>query len=118
MARPSLLVVDEPTAGLSPQLAHELLHTQITRLAHSLGVAVLLVEQHAREALAVSDWAYLMVSGEVQVSEAAADLLARPDIGQLFLGGSARALQPPSEDGRTDTEVASDPGSGGQPARG
>jgi branched-chain amino acid transport system ATP-binding protein len=79
---------------------------------------VLLVEQHAREALAVSDWAYLMVSGEVQVSEAAADLLARPDIGQLFLGSSARALQPPSGDGREHTELAGDAGSGGPPALG
>jgi len=114
MARPSLLVVDEPTAGLSPQLAHELLHTQITRLAQSLGVAVLLVEQHAREALAVSDWAYLMVSGEVQVSEPAGDLLARPDIGQLFLGSSASVLQP-SGDARQDPEIA---GSAGPPALG
>jgi len=76
---------------------------------------VLLVEQHAREALVVSDWAYLMVSREVQVSEAAADLLARPDIGQLFLGSSASALQPPSGEGREGIEIA---GGGGHAALG
>ncbi len=93
MARPSLLVLDEPTAGLSPQLAHELLHTHVTHLARSMGVAILLVEQHAREALAISDWAYLMVSGEITLSEPAADLLARPDIGEIFLGSSAQRAQ-------------------------
>jgi branched-chain amino acid transport system ATP-binding protein len=96
MARPSLLVLDEPTAGLSPQLARELLHTHVTHLAHSLGVAILLVEQHAREALAISDWAYLMVSGKITLTESAADLLARPDIGEIFLGSSAQRAPAPS----------------------
>ena len=92
MTRPRLLVLDEPTAGLSPKLAHELLHTHVDRLAKT-GIAILLVEQHAREALAISDWAYVLVSGEVHLSESAQDLLARPDIGEIFLG---RATEPPS----------------------
>lgn len=85
MTRPSLLVLDEPTAGLSPQLAHELLDEHVRRLAGT-GAAVLLVEQHAREALAISDWAYVMASGQVQLADEAATLLARPDIGDIFLG--------------------------------
>jgi ABC-type branched-subunit amino acid transport system ATPase component len=84
MRRPSLLVLDEPTAGLAPQLAHELFE-HVTRLAGS-GIAVLLVEQHAREALAISQWGYLMAAGQVQLAESAPAFLARPDIGDIFLG--------------------------------
>jgi ABC-type branched-subunit amino acid transport system ATPase component len=85
MRRPSLLVLDEPTAGLAPQLAHELLTRNVTQLAGS-GVAVLLVEQHAHEALAISDWAYVMAAGRVRLSDAAAVLARRPDLGDVFLG--------------------------------
>jgi ABC-type branched-subunit amino acid transport system ATPase component len=85
MLRPSLLILDEPTAGLAPQLAHELLTEHVTRLAGS-GVAILLVEQHAHEALAISDWAYVMSAGRVQLSEAAGDVGRRDDLGDIFLG--------------------------------
>src|SRR5215475_9287739 len=85
MRRPSLLVLDEPTAGLAPQLAHELLTRNVAQLAGS-GVAVLLVEQHAHEALAISDWAYVMAAGRVRLSDAAAALAQRRDLGDIFLG--------------------------------
>jgi ABC-type branched-subunit amino acid transport system ATPase component len=85
MRRPTLLLLDEPTAGLAPQLAHELLFEHVTRLAGS-GIAVLLVEQHAREALAISQWGYLMAAGQVQLAESASAFLERPDIGDIFLG--------------------------------
>jgi len=85
MIRPGLLVLDEPTAGLSPQLTHELLRDHVTRLAGA-DIAILLVEQHAREALAISDWACVMASGEIRLSDRAATLLQRPDIGDVFLG--------------------------------
>jgi ABC-type branched-subunit amino acid transport system ATPase component len=85
MTRPSLLVLDEPTAGLAPQLARELLQEHVARLAGT-GVAILLVEQHAREALAIADWAYVMASGKVALADEASTLLARPDIGEIFLG--------------------------------
>jgi ABC-type branched-subunit amino acid transport system ATPase component len=85
MRRPSLLLLDEPTAGLAPRLAHELLFEHVTRLAGT-GIAVLLVEQHAREALAISQWAYLMVAGQVQLAESSSSFLERPDIGDIFLG--------------------------------
>ena len=88
MRRPSLLVLDEPTAGLAPQLAHELLTRNVAQLAGS-GVAVLLVEQHAHEALAISDWAYVMAAGQVRLSDAAAALAQRPDLGDIFLGQAA-----------------------------
>jgi ABC-type branched-subunit amino acid transport system ATPase component len=92
MTRPSLLVLDEPTAGLSPQLAHELLHEHVRRLA-STGVAVLLVEQHAREALAISDWAYVLAAGQVALADDATTLLDRPDINEVFLGRTATVVE-------------------------
>ena len=52
-------------------------------------IAILLVEQHAREALAVSDWACVMASGEVRMYERASALLERPDVGDIFLGRTA-----------------------------
>jgi len=87
MLRPSVLVLDEPTAGLSVPLTEELFRTHVLRLANT-GTAILLVEQKAAEALRVAHWGYILVSGEVQVSQSADDILSRPDLGELFLGGS------------------------------
>jgi ABC-type branched-subunit amino acid transport system ATPase component len=92
MTRPSLLVLDEPTAGLSPQLAHMLLHEHVARLA-STGVGILLVEQHARDALSISDWAYVLAAGQVALHDSAATLLERPDIHEIFLGRTAAAVE-------------------------
>lgn len=91
MRRPSLLVLDEPTAGLAPQLAHELLTGHVTELAGG-GVAVLLVEQHAHEALAISDWGYVMAAGRMRLSEDAETLTRRPDLGDIFLGLATGSL--------------------------
>jgi ABC-type branched-subunit amino acid transport system ATPase component len=90
MRRPSLLVLDEPTAGLAPQLAHELLFEHVTRLAGT-GIAILLVEQHTHDALAVAQWAYVMASGQVRLAGPAAGMAQRPDLGDIFLG---RATNP------------------------
>jgi branched-chain amino acid transport system ATP-binding protein len=92
MTRPSLVVLDEPTAGLSPQLAHELLHDHVARLAGT-GVAVLLVEQHAREALAISDRAYVLAAGKVALADRASSLLERPDIHEIFLGRTTAVVE-------------------------
>jgi ABC-type branched-subunit amino acid transport system ATPase component len=92
MTRPSLLVLDEPTAGLSPQLAHELLHDHVARLA-STGIAILLVEQHAREALAISDRAYVLAAGKVALVDRADALLERSDIHEIFLGRTTAAVE-------------------------
>lgn len=88
MLRPAVIVLDEPTAGLAPKLAQAVLEEQVTTLAGS-GAAVVLVEQRASEALAAGDWGYVMVAGLVSVAGPAVDLLARADIGELFLGRSA-----------------------------
>ncbi len=88
MLDPGVLVLDEPTAGLSPQLSAALLREHVCRLAQA-GTAVLLVEQRARAALEIAAWAYVMVAGRVHVDGPAAGLLAREDIGDLFLGRAA-----------------------------
>lgn len=94
MVEPPVLILDEPTANLSPALAKAVLEDYVQRLKAE-GVAVLLVEQRAREALKVSDWGYVMVAGSVLLSARAHELAAREDMGSLFLGranapGSAR----------------------------
>jgi len=88
MLEPAVLVLDEPTSNLSAELAHAVLRDQVRRLADS-GTAVLLVEQKAFEALGVSDWAYILVAGRVEISGPASEILARPDIREVFLGQSA-----------------------------
>ena len=85
MLQPRVVILDEPTSNLSPALARDVLEGQVKALADS-GSAVLLVEQKAKEALEIGDWAYVLVAGLVHLSAPAADLLARADIGELFLG--------------------------------
>jgi branched-chain amino acid transport system ATP-binding protein len=85
MLSPSVLLLDEPTANLAPELAGAVLREHVRRLADA-GCAVLLVEQRALEALRVSDYAYVLVAGAVEVQAPAADLIARRDIGEIFLG--------------------------------
>jgi ABC-type branched-subunit amino acid transport system ATPase component len=85
MLQPRVVILDEPTSNLSPALARNVLESQVKALADS-GSAVLLVEQKAKEALEIGDWAYVLVAGLVHLSEPAAELLARQEIGELFLG--------------------------------
>jgi branched-chain amino acid transport system ATP-binding protein/neutral amino acid transport system ATP-binding protein len=85
MAEPRVLALDEPTAGLSPMAASELFAT-IRSLAAD-GVAVLMVEQNAIEALSVCDRGYVLVDGHVVRDGAASTIMADEDIRRLFLGG-------------------------------
>jgi branched-chain amino acid transport system ATP-binding protein len=85
MIEPSLLILDEPTSNLSPGMSRVVLHDQVRMLADA-GAAVLLVEQKALEALEVSDWGYVLVAGAMRMSGQASELLARPDIREVFLG--------------------------------
>ena len=96
MLEPAVLVLDEPTSNLSAELAHAVLRDQVRRLADS-GTAVLLVEQKAFEALGVSDWAYIMVAGRIEIAGRAGEILARPDIREVFLGQSAGDPGPRAE---------------------
>ncbi len=85
MLDPQVLILDEPTANLSPKLADALLGEHVRRLA-GLGKAVLLVEQRARAALQVADWTSVLVSGSIRLEGRPAELLQRKDFEELFLG--------------------------------
>lgn len=92
MAEPKVLALDEPTAGLSPMAAAELFAT-IRGLAKG-GVAVLMVEQNAIEALSVCDRGYVLVDGQVVRAGAASEIMADEDIRRLFLGGRKQHAGP------------------------
>ena len=100
MLQPTVLVLDEPTAGLSPELAHTVLTEYIRRIADE-GAAVLLVEQRAVQALEMADFGHVLVGGRMQVSASARELLEREDIGEMFLG-----RVPSDEDERSDHALA------------
>ena len=88
MLDPSVLLLDEPTAGLSPELSRTVLENQVRALG-DIGKGVLLVEQKAVAALEISDWAYMLVHGEVVMSADAHEVLAKPDMREIFLGATA-----------------------------
>ena len=85
MPDPAVLLLDEPTAGLSTELTQVVLETQVGLLA-SLGKAVLLVEQKAEAALKVADDAAVLVEGEVVLHGSGAEILGNERVAEIFLG--------------------------------
>ena len=85
MARPQLLLLDEPSLGIAPKLVQQIFRA-ITEIAKA-GVTILLVEQNTRIALATSQRAYVLRTGEVALKGAAKDLAADPEIQAAYLGG-------------------------------
>ena len=85
MTEPQLILLDEPTAGLAPQVVGDVFRL-LRRLAES-GVAVLMVEQNAKAALHVSDRGYVLAEGRNRIAGRAADLLTDPAVAEAFLGG-------------------------------
>lgn len=85
MTDPKLLLLDEPTAGLSPKAADELFEAIVA--LHRGGLPVLMVEQHAVEALAISTRGYVLVAGRTATQGAGPTLAADPETRRLFLGG-------------------------------
>lgn len=84
VAEPTLILMDEPTAGLSPKIAQEVL--KLIRTIAARGVSILLVEQNAKAALRISDRAYVLAEGRKQHHGVAADLLNDPLVGEIYLG--------------------------------
>jgi len=87
MSAPRVLLLDEPSAGLSPRYVDDILAT-VTRINRS-GVAVVMVEQNVRAALDIAHDAVILVAGGVRVRAPAAELREREDLPQLFLGAGA-----------------------------
>ncbi len=87
MTDPRLLLLDEPTAGLSPKYMSEIF-AQV-RTVNAAGVTVLMVEQNARQALAIADVGFIIASGRNLHSGSGAALLADPKVAESFLGGHA-----------------------------
>jgi ABC-type branched-subunit amino acid transport system ATPase component len=87
MINPRVFLLDEPTANLAPRVAAELLEEHVRQLAAS-GASVLIVEQRARAALAISDLTYVLGGGEVRMQGLPGELSANPDFIESFLGGA------------------------------
>lgn len=85
MVDPKLLLLDEPSAGLSPIAAQRLFDDIVA--INRTGISIAMVEQNAREALTVADRAYILVDGRNHREGSAAALAADPDIRRIFLGG-------------------------------
>ena len=85
MARPKLLLLDEPSMGLAPRIVEELFQ-QIVAINRDQGVTILLIEQNAKLALKVSDYAYIMERGEITIEGSAAELRNDPRVLEAYLG--------------------------------
>ena len=85
MTGPALLMLDEPTAGVSPIVMDDLFERMLE--IRSAGIAILMAEQNARQALAVADRGYVLVTGENRFTDSGRALLANPEVRRSFLGG-------------------------------
>ena len=85
MTQPDVLMLDEPTAGVSPIVMDELFDRILE--VRDAGVAILMVEQNARQALNIADRGYVLVTGENRFTDTGEALLADPEVRRSFLGG-------------------------------
>jgi branched-chain amino acid transport system ATP-binding protein len=85
MSKPSLLMLDEPSAGLSPRYVIEIFET-IQRV-NKEGVGILMVEQNARQALAFASKGFVLAAGQNRFTGTGAELIADPEVAKSFLGG-------------------------------
>jgi branched-chain amino acid transport system ATP-binding protein len=89
LARPTTLLLDEPSIGLAPKLVREILE-HVARLRAERGITILLVEQNARAALKVADRGYVLETGRMVLEGSAEDLLANRDVQRAYLGRERR----------------------------
>ena len=85
MTKPSVLMLDEPTAGVSPIVMDELFDRIIE--IKNTGVAIIMVEQNAKQALSIADFGYVLVGGKNKFTGKGSELLNNPEVRKAFLGG-------------------------------
>ena len=88
MARPRVLMLDEPSLGLAPLIVREIF--RIVADLRRTGVSILLVEQNARAALQVADYGYVLETGEIALEGPAQDLATNPKVVETYLGFSGK----------------------------
>lgn len=84
MSNPKMILMDEPSMGLSPLLVKEVF--KIIEICHDMGITILLVEQNAKMALGVADRAYVLETGNITLSGKASDMLENEDVKKAYLG--------------------------------
>ncbi|AEQ50168.1 ABC transporter ATP-binding protein [Pelagibacterium halotolerans] len=90
ISEPKILLLDEPSAGLSPRMMHEVFDA-ISVVRDTTQMCIMMVEQNAYEALSISDRAYVLSVGKVAVAAPASDLQTDPAMQELYLGGAVEA---------------------------
>ncbi|MBT6277498.1 MAG: ABC transporter ATP-binding protein [Chromatiales bacterium] len=90
MLEPKILLLDEPSAGLSPKFRGEIF--SIVKTINDAGVPILMVEQNAKQALAIADRGYVLVDGKNKFVGTGQELLDDPEVAQMFLGGASTAV--------------------------
>ena len=85
VARPRLILMDEPSLGLAPILVRDVF--RLVKEINDAGISILMVEQNARMSLRVASWAYLLDVGRIVVDGAARELEASREVQEVFLGG-------------------------------
>jgi branched-chain amino acid transport system ATP-binding protein len=90
MAKPRLLMLDEPSLGLAPLIVKEIF--TIIAALKAIGVSILLVEQNARAALQIADYGYVLETGELALEGPSAELAVNPRVAATYLGQAVRAV--------------------------
>jgi branched-chain amino acid transport system ATP-binding protein len=91
MAKPKLLLLDEPSMGLAPLVVKEIFKV-IEQLRNEKGTAILLVEQNAKAALSIADRGYVLETGKVILEESAAELLENKEVQRAYLGKDKKEI--------------------------
>ena len=91
LLEPKLLLIDEPSIGLSPLMVHEIF--ALLKALRDSGVTILMIEQNAKQALQISDYGLVLEQGRTRIEATAAEILADPRIAQLFLGGGLAPVE-------------------------
>jgi branched-chain amino acid transport system ATP-binding protein len=94
LLEPKLMLIDEPSIGLSPVMVQEVF--AILKGLRDEGTTILLIEQNAKQALQISDYGLVLEQGQARIADIAANILSDPRIAQLFLGGGLAQPEPVS----------------------